>query len=85
MYPLFNAEVEKQRRQDKIALASRMRLEYQILRELRNARRSASQRMLAGLGVRLVDWGTRLQDRYAGLGSQNTPAYITKGNPTPCP
>lgn len=58
--------VEEQRRRDQIAKAAQIRNERHVLRPAQR-QPSPYQRLLVGIGERLVVWGYRLQARYEGL------------------
>ena len=76
MYNWYNSStIENLRRQDEIAAAEKFRLIEEITnQDAPTGKRQ--QHILARLGVKLVDWGYRLQSRYDELVSTNAVSNV---------
>jgi hypothetical protein len=72
--------VEEQRRNEKMAEAER----YRLLKPKHIARSPLLQNLMTFVGVVLVDWGCRLQERYEPINLASFEKYVKPQRPTPC-
>jgi hypothetical protein len=84
MFDWYNTStIENLRRQDEIAAAEKFRLIKEITsQDAPSGKRQ--QHILARLGVKMVDWGYRLQSRYDELVAVNVGHDIHGSHSSPC-
>jgi hypothetical protein len=84
MFNWYNAStIENLRRQDEIAAAEKFRMIEGITNQ-DTPSRIRQQHILARLGVKMVDWGYRLQSRYDELVTSNVSTNIHGSPSSPC-